>query len=90
MKILMLTGAILGFALGIALGLSAGADWPSTLWRACAAAAAMGLLMRWWSGVLMRGFREAVEQRRALEAAANPQPAGPAGPSTGLIPPKKK
>jgi galactitol-specific phosphotransferase system IIC component len=87
MKILMLAGAIFGFALGIALGLSAGADWPSTLWHACAAAGALGLLMRWWGRVLVRGFHEAVEQRRALEAAANPQPAGP---PAGLTLPKKK
>jgi galactitol-specific phosphotransferase system IIC component len=87
MKILMLTGAILGFALGIALGLNAGADWPSTLWRACAAAAALGLLTRWWGRVLIRGFYEALEQRRALDVAAHPQPAGP---PAGLTMPKKK
>lgn len=77
MKIFMLTGAMLGFLLGIALGLGAGSDWPSTLWHACAGALALGVLMRWWARVWLRGFHETLEQRRSTQATAGPQSSGP-------------
>jgi galactitol-specific phosphotransferase system IIC component len=73
MKMLMLTGTAIGFLLGIALGLAAGTDWPSAFLHATAAAAALGLLMRWWGGVWLRGLRASYEQRRLAETAARQQ-----------------
>ena len=69
----MLTGATIGFGMGIALGLAGRAEWPTMLWRACAAAAALGWLMLWWGRVWTRGLRASLEQRRTLEAAARQQ-----------------
>lgn len=79
MKTLMLMGAMIGFSLGIALGYAGRAKWPTMLWHACAAAAFLGWLMRWWAGVWTRGLRASLEQRRAMEAAARQQtPSTPA------------
>lgn len=77
MRMLMLTGAIIGFGLGIALGLAGRAQWPTTLWRACAAATVLGWLMLWWGRVWSHNLRSALEQRRALDAAARQQPQPP-------------
>ena len=76
---LMLTGAMIGFSLGLALGFAGRAEWPTTLWHACMAAAVLGWLMRWWGRVWTRGLQASLEQRRALEAAARQQ-----NPSTAL------
>ncbi len=70
MKTLMLTGALIGFLLGIALGMAGQAQWPTRLWHACAAAAFLGWLMRWWGRIWVNGLRASIEQRRALETAA--------------------
>ena len=70
---LMLTGAFIGFLLGIALGFAGRADWPTVLWRACAGAAAMGLLMRWWGRIWLRGLQISLQERRAAEAATRQQ-----------------
>jgi hypothetical protein len=73
LKTLMLIGAVTGFCLGIATGLAVGTDWPTTLWRACAAAAALGWLMRWWGRVWLRGLQVAIYERRLAEAASRQQ-----------------
>ena len=70
MKMLMLSGAMIGFSLGIALGYAGRAEWPSMLWHAAAAAAGLAWLMRWWGRVWTRELRASLEQRRALETAA--------------------
>ena len=77
MKMLMLIGAMLGFSLGIALGLTGRTEWPTMLWHACAAAAVLGWLMRWWGRVWNRELRSSLEQRRALETAARQQNQSP-------------
>jgi hypothetical protein len=64
---------MIGFSLGIALGFAGRADWPTMLWHACAAAAILGWLTRWWGRVWARGLRASLEQRRALELAARQQ-----------------
>lgn len=69
----MLTGAVIGFCLGIALGFAGRAEWPTMLWRACAAAVVLGWLMLWWGRTWVRGFRASLEQRRAIEATARQQ-----------------
>ena len=73
MKKLMIIGAMTGFALGMAIGFARQAEWPTMLWHACAAATALGWLMRWWGRVWIRGLRASIEQRRALEAAVRQQ-----------------
>jgi galactitol-specific phosphotransferase system IIC component len=70
MKLFMLSGAIIGFSLGLALGFAGQAEWSSMLWHACAAAAALGLLARWWGRVWLRGLHVSVLERRAAEIAA--------------------
>jgi hypothetical protein len=70
MKMLMLIGAILGFALGIALGLVGQAEWPAMLWRASVAAAAVGWLMRWWGRIWVRGLHDSLAQQRTSPAAS--------------------
>lgn len=70
MKALMILGAIVGFLLGAALGQWASNSWPTTLWKASAAALASALLTRWWAGVWLRGLRESLENQQA-----NPIPA---------------
>jgi len=69
----MLCGAMVGFCLGLALGYAGRAEWPSMLWRACAAAAVLGVLMRWWAKVWFQGFRTSLLERRAAELAARQQ-----------------
>ena len=69
----MLIGAMIGFCLGMALGLAGRAEWPTMLWRSCAAAAVLGWLMLWWGRVWTRGLRTSLEHRRALEVAARQQ-----------------
>jgi galactitol-specific phosphotransferase system IIC component len=73
MKKFMLTGTIIGFLLGIGLGIAGRTDWPSIFLHAAAAAAALGLLMRWWAGVWLRGLRASCEQRQQAEAVARQQ-----------------
>ena len=73
MKTLMLIGAMIGFSLGIALGFAGRAEWPTMLWHACAAAAVLGWLMRWWGHVWTRGLRASLEQRHVLEITARQQ-----------------
>jgi hypothetical protein len=70
MKLLMLIGAMLGFSLGLALGYAGRSDWPSTLWRASAAAAALGMLMRWWGRAWVRNLEASLAERRAADVAA--------------------
>lgn len=80
MKALMILGAIVGFAIGTGCGLALGNPWPSTLWKACAAALISAVLTRWWSEVLLRGLRESLENQQAAAATApsTPAPKSPA------------
>jgi hypothetical protein len=43
------------------------------LFRACAAATVLGVLMRWWAGVWSRSLHASVLERRAAEMAARQQ-----------------
>lgn len=73
MKVLMLTGAVIGFLLGIGLGIAGEVNWPSVFLRAAFAAVGLGLLMRWWGGVWLRGVQASHEQRCLAEAVARQQ-----------------
>jgi hypothetical protein len=70
MKALIILGAIVGFLIGAGFGLAASSPWPSTLWRACAAALAACVLTRWWGRIWMQGLRDSLEQRRTRRAPA--------------------
>jgi len=83
MKTLMISGAMIGFCLGLALGMFSHSEWPSMLWHACAAAAALGLLTRWWGRAWTRNLQTAVYERRVAEAAARQQ-----NPSSNTFPKK--
>lgn len=66
MKKLMILGGLVGFAIGSGLGVAVrGASSPSTILRAALAAAAGGLLMRWWGTVWVNSVREASLERAA-------------------------
>lgn len=64
MKSLMILGSIVGFVIGISFGLVAQSSWPTTLWRACAAALFAGVLMRWWGRIWLNNLRESLQQQR--------------------------
>jgi MFS family permease len=64
MKSLMILGAIVGFLIGGGFSLIGGCSWPTTLWRACAAALAAAVLARWWSRLWLINLSETVKQRR--------------------------
>jgi hypothetical protein len=76
MKLLMLTGAFLGFGIGIGFSWAQTSAWPDVLWRACAAAYGGGLLLRWWGRLWIRSLREVSEERlaAAVRAPSNPTP----------------
>lgn len=65
MRLLLLLGAIIGFAIGLLFGLADNGVWPSVLWRASSAALVAAVLMRWWGRVWVRSLREAAERRLA-------------------------
>jgi len=71
MKMLMLSGAMIGFSLGIALGFAGRAEWPTMLWHASTAAVAIAWLMRWWGRVWIRELQASLAQRRPLEPATH-------------------
>jgi hypothetical protein len=64
MKSLMILGSIIGFVIGASFGLVAESSWPTSLWRACVAALAAGVLIRWWGRMWMNGLRDSLHQRR--------------------------
>jgi hypothetical protein len=67
MKLLMITGGLLGFSLVAGLSLAQGCSWPSLLLRACVAALVAGVLFRWWGRILIQGLRQAHADRLAAE-----------------------
>jgi hypothetical protein len=77
MKLLMLTGAFLGFGIGVGFSWAQRSAWPDVLWRAGVAAYLGGLLLRWWGRLWMKGLREVCEARMAEAARAKtiPNPA---------------
>lgn len=90
MKSLFLAGGFAGFALCSVTGFLAGRP-PDLILRDSAIGCFVGaLLVRWFWGVLLRGFQETlVARRRAAEAAAAQEaaPASKNGASQRLAPP---
>jgi hypothetical protein len=70
MKKLMILGGLLGFLISAVLGLMQDCSGPSILWRASVSAAVGGGLLRWWSGIWIRGLRESHVAK--LNATPNP------------------
>ncbi len=63
MKQLMILGAMFGFLIGIGFGLAFESSWPTSLWRACAAAYASGMLMRWWGRIWVKSLHQAQNEQ---------------------------
>ncbi len=76
MKMMMLTGAALGFGVGVAFSLLRQSPWPTVVWQACVAAYVAGLMFRWWAGHWMRNLRLSLSEKHAaaLREAALPVP----------------
>lgn len=75
MRRLMLTGGMGGFGIGIACGwMTDGASWPGVFCRACVAALAGGLLLRWWGRVWRRCWEEVTAERLAALEKQPPAP----------------
>lgn len=77
MKMMMLTGAMLGFGVGVTFSLLRESPWPTVVWHACVAAYVSGLTFRWWARHWMKNLRLALveKQAAAVRAATLPSPA---------------
>lgn len=64
MKLLLLTGGLIGFAIGIGLGLVREQSMSTALVHACVALYIGALLMRWWGRVWIKALRESQEEER--------------------------
>ncbi|HOW65001.1 MAG TPA: hypothetical protein P5186_08525 [Candidatus Paceibacterota bacterium] len=78
MKLLMITGGLLGFLIGTALGLAQNSPWPDIIWKASVVAYVAGLLMRWWGRVWIRELQNAALARQTAlynaKGAGQPNP----------------
>ncbi|HZM03963.1 MAG TPA: hypothetical protein VFC44_13205 [Candidatus Saccharimonadales bacterium] len=71
MKVLLLIGALLGFAVGFLFSWAEESSGSTCLWHACLAAYLTSLLMRWWGGAWRKGLEEALRERHTLPAKVN-------------------
>jgi hypothetical protein len=58
MKLLLLTGGLMGFGIGLGLGLVHEQSLPHALMHACVALNVGALLMRWWGRVWMKALED--------------------------------
>ncbi len=63
MKKLMLLGGMLGFGIGVVFGRLQEASDATILWRACVAALAAGLLMRWWGRLWITNLKATLAEQ---------------------------
>jgi hypothetical protein len=70
MKSFMILGAMIGFLIGAGFSLMGNCPWPIVLWRACIAALASAVLVRWWSRSWLQGLQNSVEKRRQVRPAS--------------------
>ena len=70
MKRMMLTGAMVGFTGGFGVAWLREVPVQDAFWHACVAAYVVGMLMRWWHGVWVRGLRESYEAQAAAAMTA--------------------
>ncbi|HVM59893.1 MAG TPA: hypothetical protein VMV72_03420 [Verrucomicrobiae bacterium] len=59
MKLLLLTGGLIGFGMGFGLGLVHEQSLPHALAHACIALYVGALLMRWWGRVWIKALQDA-------------------------------
>ena len=69
MKMLMITGGLLGFVISLTIGVVRHSDWSSILWRSAVSAYAAGMLLRWWGKIWIHSLKEVGEQRLAAARA---------------------
>lgn len=77
MKMMMLTGAALGFGVGITFSLLRASPWPTVVWHASVAAYVAGMMFRWWGRHWTKNLRLALVEKQAAavrEALAQPVP----------------
>lgn len=72
MKLLMLIGALVGFAVGFVFSLLKESPWPHVVWHACIAAYAAGMLLRWWGRRWETNLRLALIEKQSAAKAAPP------------------
>jgi hypothetical protein len=80
MKLMMITGGLVGFSLGLGLGWVRDAAWPSILWRASVAAYLGGMLLRWWGKLWLKAWQAALQQRHATASVSDAKAAAPSEP----------
>ena len=74
MKLLMITGGLLGFLSATAVGLALDLSWSSIFWHASVSACLTGLLLRWWGAVWIRSLRLAIIERLNQPPKPDPSP----------------
>jgi hypothetical protein len=70
MKLIMLAGALAGFAIGTGVGWFRGCTPADLFWHGCLAMYAGGMMARWYGRQWLKSFREACEHRAAAALAA--------------------
>lgn len=77
MKLLMLLGAVVGFAVGLVFSLLQKSPGSQVIWHAALAAYAAGMLFRWWGRLWERNLRASLlaKQAEATAVATPPEPA---------------
>ena len=67
-RTLMILGALTGFSIGIGFGLARQGDAKWVFLKACIAAYAAAILMRWWGRIWIRSIREMHQEQAASES----------------------
>jgi hypothetical protein len=62
MKLLLLTGGLLGFGIGLGIGLVREQSLPHALAHACVALYVGAMLMRWWGRVWVRALEKSRQE----------------------------
>ncbi|MGD1019067.1 MAG: hypothetical protein ABSA12_07080 [Verrucomicrobiia bacterium] len=62
MKLLLLTGGLLGFGIGFGIGLVREQSLPHALAHACVALYVGAMLMRWWGRVWIKALEESRQE----------------------------
>jgi hypothetical protein len=69
----MILWAIVGLVIGIGFSLAGDCAWSTAFWRGCVAALAAALLARWWTGIWLDSFRDAIRQRQYRRSVPPPK-----------------
>jgi hypothetical protein len=79
MKLLLLSGGVLGFGIGLVFSRAQENSWPYCLWHACLAAYVGGWLMGWWGRAWQTSLKDAAHEKMnqpppPAPLSANPKP----------------